>query len=726
MKNKKNILRLVLVLFVALGMQAFGQITPLGDSYTNSAHPAANYGSAPLLYVNGDTETTYIQFNLASIPEGATVSQATLKLYVNGVTTAGSFNVDYVNGSWSESTITHNLAPALGSTIVSDVPITTADINQYILINVTSAVQAWLSGSETNDGIALVANSTFNASFDSKENTGTSHPAELDIVFAGITGVETPPGSGLQGSGTSGTLNLSLTNTCATNQVLEWNGTAWACSSPGMGTITGVTAGADLTGGGSSGTVTLNLDTTKVPLLAAANTFTGNQTVNGNLSATGVVTGSGFQIGSNLFDYGSFGPGNAFLGFAGNTSMTGSYNTAVGQQAFSLNTTGGENTAVGRGALSSNTTGSYNTAGGTSALLLNTAANYNTAFGFLALASENGPGGAEGESGGYNTATGYEALYFNLTGSANTATGYQALLSNTTLSGESGSGNTATGYQALYSNTTGQGNTATGQDALAANLTAFFNTATGQNALSSNTTGQGNTATGSFALESNTTGFGNTATGYQALYYNISGVNLTCMGVNCYIPDGLYNATAIGAYAAVEESNALVLGSIKGVNNATANVNVGIGTTTPTNVFTIGQTYGHAIADGWDTYSSRRWKTNIKTLHNALGKVEQLRGVSYDLKDFSKHEIGVIAEEVGQVVPEVVSYEKNGKDATGVDYSRLTALLIEAVKQQQLEISALRRQLRNRAAKEAALESRLERLEQDRGQTQLASAHPVR
>ena len=53
------------------------------------------------------------------------------------------------------------------------------------------------------------------------------------------------------------------------------------------GTITGVTAGADLTGGGTSGTVTLNLDTTKVPQLATNNTFTGNQTVNGNVSVVG-------------------------------------------------------------------------------------------------------------------------------------------------------------------------------------------------------------------------------------------------------------------------------------------------------------------------------------------------------------------------------------------------------------------------------------------------------
>jgi len=80
----------------------------------------------------------------------------------------------------------------------------------------------------------------------------------------------------------------------------------------------------------------------------------------------------------------------------------------------------------------------------------------------------------------------------------------------------------------------------------------------------------------------------------------------------------------------------------------------------------------------------------------------------------------------------VVSYEKNGKDAAGVDYGRLTALLIEATKerqkliqQQQQEISALQAQLRKRAAKEAKLESRLAHLEQKQGPTQLAAAHPV-
>src|ERR1035438_9412945 len=225
MKNLKTQSAVLLLSTLWLLTGAYGQLTPSGDAYTNTAAPTTNYGAKTLLDVES-SQTTYIQFNLSSIPSGYTsadVTKATLKLYVNAATTAGSFNVDYVNGTWSESTITANNAPALGTTIAASVPLIAADKNQYILVDVTTAVQAWLSGTP-NDGIALVANSPLNASFDSKENTTTSHPAELDIVFAvgggsGITGITTAAGSGLIGGGTSGTLNLSLTNACAAGQI---------------------------------------------------------------------------------------------------------------------------------------------------------------------------------------------------------------------------------------------------------------------------------------------------------------------------------------------------------------------------------------------------------------------------------------------------------------------------------------------------------------------------
>lgn len=140
----------------------------------------------------------------------------------------------------------------------------------------------------------------------------------------------------------------------------------------------------------------------------------------------------------------------------------------------------------------------------------------------------------------------------------------------------------------------------------------------------------------------------------------------------------------------------------------TGNGRLGLGgANNPQTIFQIGLGAGAAIADGWNVYSSRRWKTNIHELPDALSKVQRLRGVSYDLKDSGKHEIGVIAEEVGEVVLEVVSYEPNGKDARGVDYSRLTALLIEAVKQQQKQIAAQHHEIARLTRKVGVLESSL-------------------
>lgn len=122
--------------------------------------------------------------------------------------------------------------------------------------------------------------------------------------------------------------------------------------------------------------------------------------------------------------------------------------------------------------------------------------------------------------------------------------------------------------------------------------------------------------------------------------------------------------------------------------------NVGIGTTTPANILTVKQSSAtDPIADGWTTYSSRRWKTNIKPVEGALEKVHRLRGVSFEWKADGKHDIGLIAEEVGEVIPEVVVYEANGIDAKSVDYTRLVALLIEATKEQQKTIEQLKDQV---------------------------------
>ena len=94
MKNFKNwTLFAVIRMLVALSV-AYGQNTPTDDAYTNTASPSSNYGTANTLSVGSPSETTYISLDPSSVPAGytgANVAKASLKLYVNTVTTAGSF-----------------------------------------------------------------------------------------------------------------------------------------------------------------------------------------------------------------------------------------------------------------------------------------------------------------------------------------------------------------------------------------------------------------------------------------------------------------------------------------------------------------------------------------------------------------------------------------------------------------------------------------------------------
>ncbi len=82
--------------------------------------------------------------------------------------------------------------------------------------------------------------------------------------------------------------------------------------------------------------------------------------------------------------------------------------------------------------------------------------------------------------------------------------------------------------------------------------------------------------------------------------------------------------------------------------------------------------------DNVTAYSDERLKDNIETIENGLDKVEQLRGVTYTRDE--KESIGVIAQEVEKILPEIVLTADDEMGTKSVDYSRLTAVLIEAVK----------------------------------------------
>ncbi|MHC4619211.1 MAG: tail fiber domain-containing protein [Planctomycetota bacterium] len=98
--------------------------------------------------------------------------------------------------------------------------------------------------------------------------------------------------------------------------------------------------------------------------------------------------------------------------------------------------------------------------------------------------------------------------------------------------------------------------------------------------------------------------------------------------------------------------------------------------------------YASGPGTNYGATSSVRWKSDIRAIDDPLGKVVRLRGVyfNWDAEHGGGHDVGMIAEEVGQVLPEIVQYEEDGIYTTGMDYSKLTPLLVEAVKALKAEV----------------------------------------
>jgi hypothetical protein len=93
--------------------------------------------------------------------------------------------------------------------------------------------------------------------------------------------------------------------------------------------------------------------------------------------------------------------------------------------------------------------------------------------------------------------------------------------------------------------------------------------------------------------------------------------------------------------------------------------------------------------------SDQKLKTNISVLNNALAKVNSIRGVSYEWNDTAKKlghtdesvQVGIIAQEIANICPEVVKVSPNGYMA--VSYDRLVAVLIEAIKELNAKVEKL-------------------------------------
>ena len=283
---------------------------------------------------------------------------------------------------------------------------------------------------------------------------------------------------------------------------------------------------------------------------------------------------------------------------------------------------------------------------------------------------------------GFNTAEGQKALFSLTSGTGNVAVGWGALYSDT-----QGSLNTAIGTGALLLNI-GDQNTATGAGALLFNNLGISNTANGAFALHLNTDGDFNTAHGYQALFSNTTGIENTATGYQALFSNTTGNSNTALGVNA----GLSLTTGSG--------NVCIGAGTSGVPGESD-------TTRIRNIYA-------SVANGRAVYvdsdakigtlaSSRRFKQEIKPMDKASEVLFALKPVSFRYKkevDPTRSlSFGLIAEEVAEVDPELVTPDPDGKPET-VRYEAVNAMLLNEFLKEHSKVEKLTKDFRATVAQQ--------------------------
>jgi hypothetical protein len=222
--------------------------------------------------------------------------------------------------------------------------------------------------------------------------------------------------------------------------------------------------------------------------------------------------------------------------------------------------------------------------------------------------------------------------------------------------------------------------TSSGALALGGNtITCGAITSSGALALGANTIACGAiTSSGALALGANTIACGAiTSSGALALGAN----TITCGAITAPTSTNTINSLIInaGALTGVTTLNTITIGS---TGNVSGMGTLGCGAiTAPTSTNTINSliiSSGTCTGVDFIATSDQRTKTNIETISNALDIVKELRGVYFTRIGQTKQTVGVIAQEVESVLPEVVHTDSEGLKS--VSYGNMVGVLIEAVK----------------------------------------------
>jgi len=477
-----------------------------------------------------------------------------------------------------------------------------------------------------------------------------------------------------------------------------YNGSIW----------TSVSSGGTVTGSGTNGYLTF---------------WNGTNSVTGNTCLQWSPTDSILRITGRVYQTG-LGYSTFFGENAGRIdNRANNYNSGFGYQSLYSNTIGDDNSAFGSFALYSNTEGDYNSAFGRYALSSITTSDANSAFGYNAgtytNSNEHNRTCSQSVYIGYDTRPSANGNWNEI------VIGFMArgqgtnsvVLGNSNITKTILRGNIGIGTESP--NAPLQVNGRVYQDAL--NFSTFFGYQAGQN---QDGTGDRNVAVGYNSMQNLTSGDHNTALGTDAGKNVTTGTYSVFLGSNSQpgannntneIVIG-YNTTGLG-------SNTVVLGN-SSITNTYLRGTVAIDNTNPSvNLDVNGNgrfrsvgsgTYSTALnltSDGTLTTSTSdiRMKTNIENLNKALEKISKLRGVSFNWKnepEGQKH-LGFIAQEVEEVIPELV-FTNPVDGYKGINYPEITAVLTEAMKEQQTQINKLKSENEDLKNRLDAIEQRLD------------------
>ena len=160
-------------------------LSATADTYIQQANPTTATGTANVLHVDptaGSQRRALVLFDVSTttIPAGQLVISATLRMFVTQTAASSTVRAHRATAAWTEAAATWNSMNAnFDATVLGSV---TPSASQFYTFDVTSAVQAWRAGAQTNNGFMLTATGTGQSRWASRTNNTTANRPQLVVV----------------------------------------------------------------------------------------------------------------------------------------------------------------------------------------------------------------------------------------------------------------------------------------------------------------------------------------------------------------------------------------------------------------------------------------------------------------------------------------------------------------------------------------------------------------